>query len=80
MARSDTPPPPPPPEITAEDAKRLAEAVRRIDKGMKALKDSGLNRKALVILLADMTQVTRRDVNAVLDGLEGLGDAYLEKK
>lgn len=68
-----------PVEIDAAEATRLAEAVRRIDTGMKALIESGLTRKALVVLLHHSTQVTMRDINAVLDGLERLGTEYLEK-
>jgi len=64
-------------ELTAEDARRLAEAVKRIDKGMKEIAQAGLNRKALVVLLADITGVSKRDINEVLNGLEVLGREYL---
>lgn len=80
MANTKSDPPPPvPKELTADDAKRLAEAVRRIDAGMKALSSSGLNRRAIVTLLHDMTEVGKRDINTVLNGLENLGDTFLEK-
>lgn len=68
-----------PKELTADDAKRLAEAVRRIDKGMKDIAASGLNRAALITLLADSTKVGKRDINDVLNGLEQLGDHYLDR-
>lgn len=67
------------PEITPDDARALANAVKRIDKAMKEFASSGLHRRALVVLLNDSTGVAKRDINAVLDGLEGLGEAYLEK-
>lgn len=76
MARGDSQPPP---SIEPDDARRLADAVRKIEKAMKALNESGLNRKAIVVLLADSTGVSRRDINAVLNGLEALGADYLEK-
>ncbi len=65
-------------EITPEDAAELADAVRRIDNSMAALKTSGLSRRALVVLLYDDTKVRKRDINLVLDGLENLGRVYLE--
>jgi hypothetical protein len=65
-------------EITQEDARQLAESVRKIDKAMKDFIASGLTRKALVVLLNDATGVAKRDINAVLDGLESLGAIYLE--
>lgn len=76
MARGDSQPPP---DLQPDDARRLAEAVRRIDKAVKALNEGGLNRKAIVVLLAESTGVSRRDINAVLNGLESLGSEYLEK-
>lgn len=66
-------------EIEPADAKRLAESIKRIDKAMKELAESGLSRKALVTLLADSTGVAKRDINAVLNGLETLGNDYLER-
>jgi hypothetical protein len=67
------------PRYTPEDARKLADAVKRIDKFAKEFTTSGMNRRALVVLLHDATSVTKRDINAVLDGLDGLGDMYLEK-
>ena len=67
-----------PVELTIEDARQLAESVRKIDKATKEFLTSGLSRKALVVLLNDSTGVAKRDINAVLDGLESLGATYLE--
>jgi hypothetical protein len=75
MAKTDQPPP----SIEPDDARRLAESVRKIEKGMKELNSAGLNRKAIVVLLAESTGVARRDINAVLNGLESLGAEYLEQ-
>lgn len=76
--RSD-PPPAGAKELTADDAKRLAEAVQKIADGVDAIRKAGLTRRALVTLLADATNVGKRDINDVLNGLEQLGDLYLEK-
>lgn len=65
-------------EINPETAKELAAAIRRIDKAVSDLQSSGLNRKALVVLLNESTGVSRRDINAVLNGLESLEKEFLE--
>lgn len=70
----------PAPEISGNEARDLAAAVRRIDVGVKEILASGLNRKALIVLLNEATGVTRRDINSVLNGLESLGAEYLEKE
>ena len=64
--------------IEHDDAVALAEAVKRIDQSMQNLKECGLNRNALVVLLHASTRVSKRNINAVLNGLEGLGECYLE--
>jgi len=66
-------------ELDHTDAKRLAVAVEKIDKAMKEIMVSGLSRKAIVALLHDSTQVSKRDINSVIDGLESLGALYLER-
>ncbi len=78
MAREN--PAQPLPEITPEDAARLAEAIKKIDKGIRLMADAGLNRRAIITLLNDLTGVNKRDINDVLNGLEGLGEAFLEKQ
>lgn len=45
--------------------------MKRFDKGP-------LKRKAVVILLQDITRLNRNDINSVLDGLVGLADVYLK--
>lgn len=54
----------------------LAAAIVTISEGVTALLKSGLNRKAIVILLAASTGVTRQNINAVLDGLATLKKDY----
>jgi hypothetical protein len=66
-------------ELTMHDAKKLAASIEKIDKAMKEFNSSGLNRKAIVVLLHDFTEVSKRDINTILDGLEDLGRLYLEK-
>lgn len=73
-------PPPSVKDLSADDAVRLAEAVRKIATGMDTIRSAGRRRRALVVLLADSTKVSMRDINDVLNGLEQLGELYLEKK
>lgn len=66
-------------DLTPADAVRLADAVKKIATAAEQLTDSGLSRRALVVLLADATKVSPRDINDVLNGLDSLGDLYLDK-
>lgn len=50
----------------------LATSVREISRGVKKLLAGGLNRSALVILIAESSGVYRADVRKVLDGLTSL--------
>jgi hypothetical protein len=68
MARPDERPEP--------DAKTLAEAVVKISDAMHRLLASGLHRHAIVVLLADMTKLPKRDIEYVLNGLEQLKSRY----
>jgi hypothetical protein len=77
--RKSDPPPAPPVELTADDARKLAHAVIRIDEAVKTIASSGLNRRAIITLLHDATNVGKRDINDVLNGLEQLGELYLER-
>lgn len=54
----------------------LAEAIVRIGDNVKKLSDSGLNRKAVVLLLHDATKVSKRDIGAILDALPRLRGWY----
>jgi hypothetical protein len=65
------------PEAEAPDEpKDLSEAIGRIDGAMKTLLKSGLNRKAVIVLLHDYTKVSKRDIETVLSGLENLKEMY----
>lgn len=60
----------------AEEPKDLSSAIEAISDGLKRLVGSGLNRKAIIVLLHDATGVARRDITAVLDGLNDLKKLY----
>ncbi len=59
----------------------LASAITRISKGFEILTKQGLTRKAIVVLIQGMpgVQVTRNDIEVVLDNLPKLASYYVKK-
>lgn len=54
----------------------LAEAIVRIGSAMKALKASGLNEDAIIVLLHDKTKVAKRTIKTVLRAMRQLEGWY----
>lgn len=54
----------------------LAESIRIIGKAAKALRASGLNETAIIVLLHDKTHLSKRSIKEVLDGLRQLESWY----
>ncbi len=54
----------------------LVDAIVKISEGFQRLKRSGLNRRAIVVLVKDASGVGMGDVNSVLDAMEKLKDWY----
>jgi hypothetical protein len=67
------------PRLSPDDALQLVEEIRQIGRGMREILTAGLQRKTLVVLLHESTGVPKRDINAVLDGLETFEADFLEK-
>lgn len=65
-------------DLPAETEEPLAQAIRQVSKGTAKLYKSGLNRKAVVILLADLTKVSKGNIEKILDGLKKLEETYVE--
>lgn len=61
-----------PPETT----EILAEAIVRLGDAVKKLDQSGMNRKAIVLLLHDATKVGKRDIEDILDAIPRLKGWY----
>lgn len=59
-----------------ESKQILAEAITRISDGYTELLRSGINRKAIVILIQAETRLPQRDINTVLDALPRLKGWY----
>jgi len=59
------------------ETKVLAQSIIDMSKAMKALLASGLNKKAIIILVAAHSGIQNKTtVTAVLDALETLAQAY----
>lgn len=54
----------------------LAEAIVRIGAAAQALRQSGLNRRGVIVLLQAKTHLSRETITTVLDGLEDLKRDY----
>ena len=59
-----------------ESKEILAEAIVRIGKAFDDLKRSGLNHKAVVVLIQAETKLSRRAIETVLDALPRLRGWY----
>lgn len=66
-------------EITAtEQLQNLTAEIRRVSQLGKAINASGLNNKAIVLLLSEMSKVRREDVRIILHNLPLLEKEYLK--
>lgn len=54
----------------------LAKAIVEMSASMKRLLASGINRKAIIVLLNDQTSLGKGTIAMVLDGLEQLAKEY----
>lgn len=54
----------------------LAESIVKISSAFKALQKSGLNKKAIIVLVQDQTKLPKRDIQLVIDSLAYLQRAY----
>lgn len=58
----------------------LARSIKEIADGMKRIRTSALNDKALKLLISHSSGVSQRDVHNVLWALDSLSVTYLKKK
>ena len=63
-------------ESQPESTEILAEAIVKIGAGFEALQASGLNRRAITVLLCDATKLPKRDIETVIDALAKLRGWY----
>jgi hypothetical protein len=62
------------------ETKELADAIRKISDGFGALLQSGLNERAIVLLLHDCTGVGKREIASVLEAIPRLKEHYCDRK
>ncbi len=62
-----------------ETTEILAEAIVRISEAFDKLLQSGLNEKAIIVLLQDRTKLPQRDIASVLEHLRTLAGYYCRK-
>ena len=60
------------PKPLAADYKRIAESIGRVSDSAKALRASGLSRKATVALIKHSTGISQKDIELVLYAAEDL--------
>ncbi len=58
----------------------LATSVREIATSMRQIESAGLNRRALLLLLAGATHIPMKEIDYVLNALGQLEDIYCVKK
>ena len=58
----------------------VAEAIVKLSEDFAALTKTGLNRRAIILLLQDITGVPKRQIDAVLAAIPQLKTQYLVKK
>lgn len=59
-----------------EPTEILAEAIIRIGENFEKLQKSGLNKRAIVVLVYDYTKIPKRDIELVLESLAKLKGWY----
>lgn len=63
-------------EQQPESKEILAEAIVRIGKAFEDLQKSGLNKRAILVLVQAETKIAMRDIKAVIDALPRLRGWY----
>lgn len=79
LAAAKTEAPTDPKKVTAppgDDGPPLADVIREVSAGLRRLRASGLNRRAIVTLLVASTKVGRKSVERVLVGIDKLAADY----
>lgn len=63
-------------DTNLDEIKDIAESIREFDNVAKALADSGLSERAMLILIKDCTGVPHKQIKKVLDSLPQLKKIY----
>jgi len=65
--------------LTTEDVERIRQSILEVSTAGRRLLNGGLNKRAIVTLIADETELPRKDIAAVLDCAANLDKLYLTK-
>lgn len=68
------------PEVDLEPVFVIARRIRAISEGMKRIRESGLNRRGLCLLLADTPGLNFTECYNVLAALDRLGSKFIVKE
>jgi hypothetical protein len=61
---------------TGDEVLPLTQAIMQISGSLEALLKSGLNRRAIIVLLHDETGVNKREITKIIDSLPKLKDWF----
>jgi hypothetical protein len=54
----------------------LAESIVKIGAGLANLQQGGLNKRAIIALLYDLTKVPKKQIEAIINGIQSLKSYY----
>jgi hypothetical protein len=63
---------------TAEPLSVIVSSLHKVADGFDQINESGLSRRAIVLLLHDATRVGKKDIDAILDAAPLLVERYTE--
>lgn len=63
-------------ETDLDEIKQIAESIRKFDNVAQALVKSGLNQRAMLVLIKDCSGVPQKQIKLVLDSLSQLKKIY----
>jgi hypothetical protein len=69
-----------PSALTPEDCARVAQSIAKISNAALLMKNAGLSRRAILVLIRDATNLPLADIRRVLDAVEDLASWCLVKK
>lgn len=58
--------------MAAPDYQKVAESIRKMVDFSKTMQEAGISRRAVVALLVESTKLSKRDIELVLNGIDGL--------
>ena len=63
---------------TEDPLKVIVSSLHKVAEGFEQINESGLSRRAIVLLLHDMTRVGRKNIESILDAAPLLVERYTD--